>query len=194
MVFYGVLGEDDSGAEPVAVFIRRLRAQRGLAPVKVRPYGYDGCGQLLRKGAAQLKAWAHAGCTRAVICYDADRDDPSERRARVVRDIIRESGVRIPCCALVPVQEIEALLLADVAKLVSLFSWCIDLAQPARPESINDPKEHLIRLTAHPDSQRRPYHPPTHNRVMADLVDLALVEQRCPSFSALAEFVRAESA
>ena len=60
------------------------------------------------------------------------------------------SGVRINCLASIPVQELEAWFLANIEKLGELFNWCRGLAQPAHPESINDPKEHLIRLSRNP--------------------------------------------
>jgi hypothetical protein len=102
--FHGVLGEDDSDAEAVATLIRRLREAHSLPRIKVKQHGYEGCAELLRKGHAQLRAWEKAGCTCVVVCYDADKNDPSAIRQEVERSIIRASGVTIPCRAVVPVE------------------------------------------------------------------------------------------
>ncbi len=192
MRFHGVLGEDSSDAEALACLVRRLREDRGLRRIKVKSHGYEGCGELFRKGAKQLKAWQTAGCVRAIVCYDADTDNPEERKQRVLREIIRASGVRISCFPVVPVQEIEAWFHADIEKLRELFNWCRGLRQENHPESINNPKEALRRLSRHPVTGHFHYHPPTHNKFMAECVDLGLVERRCPSFAALAAFVRSE--
>ena len=198
--FHGVLGEDDSDAETLAILIRRLREARGLRPIRIKPFGYEGCAQLLRRGATQLTAWEKVGCVRAYVCHDADRGipgrreavSPEERTEIIQKQIIRASTVKIPCNAVVPVQEIEAWMLGDIANLGELFHWCRGLPQHVNPESINDPKEHIIRLSRNPQTGKTRYHPPTHNPVMAQSIDLGLLLQRCPSFVALAQFVGEE--
>jgi hypothetical protein len=192
MPFHGVLGEDLSDADAVAALVRRLREERNLARIKIKRHGYEGCAQLMRKGAEQLKFWAKTGCLRAVICHDADKNDPETVRHQVEKRIIRKSRFKIPCCAVVPTQELEAWLLADIQKLGELYSWCSGLKEISEPEQIQDPKEHLIRLTRHPDTHETHYHPPTDNEAMARIVDLDLVERKCPSFAVLADFVRSE--
>ena len=187
--FIGVLGEDESDAEAVRRLYRRLRAAAGLAPIKIKHFGYGGSGELFRKGHAQLKAWEKAGCVRAVVCHDADRGDPAARKLRVMQDVIGKSGAAIPCCALVPVQEFEAWILADAEKLANLFDWCRGLKQPNHPETIRDPKEHLRELTRNPKTKRYEYHPPTHNPFMADQLGPDTVASRCPSFVTPVQFV-----
>jgi hypothetical protein len=192
MLFHGVLGEDISDAEAVACLVHRLREKQGLRRVKIKCHGYDGCNQLLRKGHAQLKAWERAGCKRAIVCYDADTEDPAIREKRIKDKIIGPSGVEIGCLALVPVRELEAWIHADIGKLEELFNWCRNLRQVSNPESIIEPKEELIKLSKHPVTKNRHYSPPQHNEFMAKIIDLDLVKERCNSFRKLVEFVEDE--
>ncbi len=191
---YGVMGEDDSDVESVSAFVKRLRQLAGKDPPKVKIHctGYKGCAEMLRMGAVQLSIWAQAGVTRAVVCYDADRSDPADRLAELEK-MVAKSGITIACGLIVPVQELEAWLLADVVKLHNVFGLLRKkkpkLKAIKSPESINDPKEHLVRLSHHPERHEALYHPPTHNVVMAEKVDLALVKRKCPSFGKLVAFV-----
>ena len=92
------------------------------------------------------------------------------------------------CCVVVPVEELEAWLLADVAAVSKKWpSWRPDAI--ANPERVRDPKEHLEKLSR--DSQRRPrYSHAVDNPILAGLIDLGIVERKCASFRVLAEFVR----
>jgi Domain of unknown function (DUF4276) len=188
-MFHGVLAEDPSDTEALAVFIRRLRAQRRLPNVKIKQHGSNGKDALFRKGAVQFSAWEKAGCECAVVCADADRNEPGSVLARIEKEIIEQSGIEITSCAVVPTQELEAWLLADIDKLGQLFNWCTNLPKLSNPERVQDPKESLIRLSEHPKKKKRFYSPPTHNIVMAGLVDLDLLTDKCPSFARLAAFI-----
>ncbi len=185
MARYAVLGEDRSDAETLRVLIRRLADNERLA-VKIK--GYDGCGQLLRKGARDLDEFLSQGYDRFVVAYDADRDDPAARLARA-RSMVQESrAASSACCVVVPVEELEAWLLADVAAVSKKWpSWRPDPI--ANPERVQDPKEYLEKLSR--DSQRRPrYSHAVDNPMLAGLIDLEIVAKKCPSFRVLAEFVR----
>lgn len=186
MARYAVLGEDRSDAEVIQILIRRIAGNDKLS---VHPKGYDGCGQLLRKGARDLDEFLSQGYERFVIAYDADSDDPVARHERARAEILARS--RVPshaCCIVVPVQELEAWLLADIAAVRGKWpNWRPDPI--ANPEQIEDPKEHLERLSR--DAQRRPrYSHRVDNPILARLVDLTAVERKCPSFRVLAMFVR----
>ncbi len=194
---YAVMGEDDSDVEALKTFIKRLRAAADKRPPKVTILGkgYEGCAEMLRKAPAQLRAWEKAGVTRVVVSYDADRDDPAERMKRL-RQVYTDSGITIDHCPLVPVQELEAWLLADVVKLESVFTVLRKkkprLKPVKSPEGVADPKEHLVGLSLHPEREVALYHPPTHNVVMAEDVDLVLVRSKCPSFRPLVAFIEGE--
>lgn len=184
---YAVLGEDISDVETLRELIWKLAGSERL---KVMMKGYHGCGQLLRKGARDVDEFWRQGCERFVIAYDADRDDPVARRAEAYLRVVEPSrAASSTCCVVVPVQEIEAWLLADVSAVTK--KWPNWRPEPiANPERVRDPKETLIKLSR--DSQQRPrYSNAVDNPRLARLIDLEIVEKKCPSFRVLAEFVRA---
>lgn len=181
---YGILGEDTSDVNTLKILARKIVNDPSL-PIKVK--GYDGCAEMLRKGAAQLRLFRSLGCRRMIVCYDADGPDPSGRHAVVERQIIRESQIEEPCCILIPVQELEAWILADVEAVTRIWkSW---KPKPIlNPERIDSPKEHLERLSRDEKRHQR-YHHAIHNERVAEFLDLAKVHQKCPSFRPLVQFM-----
>jgi hypothetical protein len=182
---YAVLGEHDSDARTLRVLILRL-AKNDRLPVK--PWGFGGGPSLLKGGARQLNTFYDLHYRRFVIAYDSDGHDPEARRAEVIQRIIEPSVVVEGHCVIVPVQEIEAWILADLTAVTKVFSSWRPNQIEGNPEAINSPKEYLKRLSR--DSNKRPrYDPGTHNERVAKFLDFNVLRQRCPSFRPLSEFV-----
>lgn len=182
---YAVIGEDSSDADMLKELIFGLANDRSLT---IRTKGYSSCGELLRKGARQIAAFRALGCSRFVICYDSDRDCPVARRESIVSRIVRPSMTEGVFCALVPVQEIEAWILADLKAVTQIIKGWVPDKDICQPERIDDPKEYLEKLSR---KQQRPrYAHAVHNPKIAKHLDLGIVERKCPSFKPLAEFVR----
>ncbi len=181
---YGILGEDRSDVATLKVLVRRLARNESLS---VKAKGYSGCAEMLRKGARQLKLFRSLHCTRFIVCHDADGPDPRPKRDLVRERIIRPSGIDAGYCIVVPVQELEAWILADIESASNIFpSW----TPPAidNPEQVLSPKEHLEKLSR--DSRQRPrYSHATHNERMAAHLDLVKVSKKCPAFRQLEAFV-----
>jgi hypothetical protein len=144
---YGVLGEDKSDVATLKVLIQRLAADEN---VSIKTKGYNGCGERLTKGAKQLKLFAKLGCNRFIVCYDADNEESNNRYQEVVKRIIKKSGLTglkpdEKICIVIPVQEIEAWILADIQAVTHIFqNWH---PKPIiHPESIDSPKEYLEKL------------------------------------------------
>ena len=183
---YGILGEDDSDIQTLKVLIRQLVGDEQLP---IRGKGFDGCGKLLKDGWKFLKTLPELGCTRFIIAHDADQRDTNKVKRELIDKIIKPSGVKTSICLLlVPVQEIEAWLLADIEAVSNIFKqW-----QPKpelNPESIVHAKEHLEKLGRLAGGRPR-YLPATHNPQLAKHIDLTKVSKRCPSFRPLEEFVK----
>lgn len=184
---YGVLGEDKSDVSTLKVLIRRLAGNESLT---IHGKGFDGCAQLMRKGAVHLSMFARKpiNCQKFVVCYDADGQDPTARRNEVVSKVFAASGIDAKCCAVIPVQELEAWILADLSAVSKVIkSWAPTENFP-NPEMQASPKELLERLSR--DSRRIPrYSHAVHNEKVARFLDLKRLEDRCPSFRPLKEFV-----
>ncbi len=89
---------------------------------------------------------------------------------------------------MIPVQELEAWILADIESVANVIpSW--RLKPIDNPERIPSPKERLEKLSCGENKKQRYYHA-THNEMVAPHLDLATREKKCPSFRPLAAFVR----
>lgn len=183
---YGILGEDQSDVATLAVLVRRLACNDGL---RVLRRGFDGCGQMLRKGARELRAFQQLNCRRFIVCHDADGPDPGPARRLVREKVVAPARLGDDCCIVVPVQELEAWILADIECATRIFtSWQPSSIQ--NPEAIESPKEHLEKLSRQGNHRPR-YSHATHNERMAKYLDLDRVARKCPSFRVLSAFVRA---
>ncbi len=93
-----------------------------------------------------------------------------------------------PYCVIVPVQELEAWILADIQSVSKVFtSW---RPQPiSNPEGINSPKEFLEKLSRAANHKPRYAHA-VHNARVAEHLDIDILMTKCPSFLPLANFVR----
>jgi hypothetical protein len=181
---YAILGEDISDANTLKVLVRKLAGNESL---KVTPKGFGGSSKMLRKGARELRNLRRLKHTRFIICHDADGPDPRPKGRLVREQIVKPSGVTEQYCIVIPVQELEAWILADIESATRVFrSW---VPKPIdNPEGIPKPKEHLERLSK--GSKGRPlYSHATHNEQMAKYLDLDVVKGKCPSFRTLADFV-----
>jgi hypothetical protein len=185
---YGIIGESDSDANTLKELVRRLAENRSL---RIQVKGYEGCTEMLRKGAVQLKLFARLGMTRFIIAHDSESSDAaisSETREKVMAKIVRPSGIKQNYCVLIPVQEIEAWILADIEAVSHVFTSWNPMPIDRSPELIDDPKEYLKRLSR--DARKKPrYDNATHNELIAKHLRLDIVRTRCPSFAPLADFV-----
>jgi hypothetical protein len=181
---YGILGEDSSDVATLKILVRRLARNESL---RFKGMGYSGCGEMLRKGARQLRDFQNRGCTRFIVCHDADGPDPGPKRELVRDRIIKPSGISGDYCIVVPVQELEAWILADIECATAIFSSWKPIAIH-NPESIARPKEHLESLSRSSNQKPR-YSHAVHNERMARHLDLAKVSRKCPAFRELAAFV-----
>jgi hypothetical protein len=181
---YGILGEDPSDVATLKVLVKRLAGNDSL---RVKTKGYGGCAEMLRKGARQLRLFQDFNCTRFIVCHDADGPDPNPHRELVQQRIVTPSGINEGCCIVVPVQELEAWILADIEAVTRIFtSWVPSPIE--NPEQVASPKEHLEKLSR--DSRQRPrYSHATHNEKVAKHLDLNKIRAKCPSFKVLNDFV-----
>jgi Domain of unknown function (DUF4276) len=182
---FAILAEHDSDADVLTLVLKRHLNNDGLS---VKKKGYDGCGGLCAKGARDIKSWAERGISHFIICHDADSNPPAAIREKVAAAVVRPSGhTRRLCCIVVPVQEIEAWLIADEAAINAVIPSFGFEGHP-NPETIRDPKEWLVRESEAKNGKPR-YSPRTFNAAVARHLRFEVVLQKCPSFRAFLDCV-----
>ena len=160
---YGIIGEGQSDVAMLQVLIRRLAKDDSL---NIRPRHFGGCGKLLKEGRAQLVAFQNTGCKQFVVCHDADGVSPEHIRQKILNQIVRPAGLTQKTCILVPVQAIEAWILADIRAVTKVLSSWRPKPLTHDPESISDPKAQLYGLSY--NNKRRPvYVHNVHNHKIA---------------------------
>jgi hypothetical protein len=183
---FGILGEDESDFKTLKVLVRRLVGQS----TKVQGGGYDGCDELLRRGANDIRGMWQAGDARHfIVCHDADGRDPTQTKQKVMERVVQKSGLNESCCIVVPTEEIEAWILADLDAVRRLMRKFPQRAEIKSPECVCKPKEYLEHISA--DSRgKKLYDHSRHNEKVAMRLDLAIVRKKCPSYGPFEDFVK----
>jgi len=180
-----ILAEDISDAEVLTQLVRR---RRGDDRLPIRKKDYEGCAGICRKGYRDIRLWVSRGIiTEIIICHDADRNPPSEIREKVRKAVLRRSGFDGPACIAVPVEAIEAWMIADETAIHRVIP-SIRLKGHVRPETIPDPKAWLIRMSRRRNSKPL-YVPNNSNPVVAKYLRFDVVAKKCPSFKAFVEWL-----
>lgn len=151
---YGIIGESDSDVATLRALIVRLSLRAGQERPGVKTRSFDGCSRLLQSGWAQLELFEKGGCDRLMVHFDADRNDPTDRRRLAEEKIVQPADISVPCLVCMPVQEIEAWLLSDTAAITKVIPKCRDLKEYTSPERVNDPKEELLRICRDPKTKK----------------------------------------
>jgi hypothetical protein len=184
---FAVLGEDDSDANSLVVLVRRIS---GLPNQTILKKGFRGCGHLRQNACRVIREFHLRGATRFIICHDADNENP-EHLKKSVRSTLLKSGCReFVCEIVVPVQELEAWIIADNTAIKKLLN-SLSIPNVTSPEHINDPKGWLRRRSRISSKANYTYVPTIHNERIALHIDLDTLERKCPSFRPLKDFVQA---
>jgi hypothetical protein len=180
-----VLAEDNSDAETLVVIVRRL-LNNERAPVLKK--GFNGCGELCRKATAHINMFRNRGAKRFVICHDSDRTPPEEVHRKIHDTIVRPTGIAANSLVVIPVEEIEAWIIADEAAVRSVIP-SFELTPVAHPETKSSPKEWL-EDQSRVRTARPLYSHATHNPRVAEHLNFERVAQKCPSFRPLVAFIQ----
>lgn len=189
---YGIIAEDNSDIECLKVIIKRLAKNDSL---KIKHKGYKGCANMLRDGWKDLKAYSQLSyITHFIVCYDKDDSKGQTRYEEVINKIIKPSGLKNKkVCILIPIQEMEAWILADIESVTKVISSWKPAEKFQSPELIESPKEKLTKLSQ-TKSSKPLYDYVTHNQQVFKHIDLEIVKKKCPSFAELYEFVKNDTA
>lgn len=180
-----ILAEDRSDAETLVVLVRRILGDMS-APLFRK--GFSGCGELCRKAKSHINSFRDRGADRFIVCHDADRRDPSEVRKQVAQQVFGRNEPPADSCIVVPVQEIEAWIIADEAAVARVIP-SLTIPETRHPEHREDPKEWLEDQSK-VKTARPLYAHATHNPHVAKHIDLPMLARKCPSFQHLVNFVQ----
>ena len=154
---FAVLAEDRSDVDSLVVLIKRIsRMPKATIPRK----GFSGCGELRRKAWSHIEDFAEKGATRFIICHDSDGNDPGEVKKKVLESLRAKIQVPKDCCIVVPVQELEAWIIADEEAIKKAIPSLV-IKPVARPETVPSPKEWLVNESRRDDPGRSTSRPST---------------------------------
>jgi Domain of unknown function (DUF4276) len=113
--------------------------------------------------------------------------DPREIQLKVETAIKNKMVLDYAYCIVVPVQEIEAWVIADEDAIRRVIPTLSIKAVPS-PESVGSPKEWLQKESKR--GRSKPLYVPTiHNPRVVEHIDLEKLERKCPAFRPLKQFV-----
>jgi hypothetical protein len=184
----GVLAEDQSDCDALAVIIRRLRSDN----LGVNSFGAKGAARLMRKALPRINQWLEKGCVAFIVVHDLDRDKATgalRDQAALIRELEaieypRGAERRLIC---VPVEELEAWFWSD-QNVLDKVARGNPVKASHQPHKINDPKGELTRLSRRNGKSQ---YSTNDNEDLARLLDLKLCVERCPEFAELCHFVEA---
>jgi hypothetical protein len=188
----GLVTEDETDANAVGILVQRIaRSAQATAP-GLNKYWGKGCARIRKKAEAKMAEMADSGCGAVIIVHDLDRNpqnqqlnDESARRAELEQIPVPRGLLRHIC---IPVEELEAWFWADETTVKLATHGNEHARAHPSPHLIPKPKERFEQLSRGANGKSR--YNTNKNPDLAQMLDLAICEKRCPSFRGLAEFVR----
>jgi hypothetical protein len=170
----GVIAEEYNDVDVLYEYTAKIIGVNSFSFVRFVGHG---CGALRRKCRAWAENLVRRGCECIVIMHDSDGGDEGELRQELEKQI-KELGV--DCwIVLIPIEEVEAWLLADPDAIKKVFNMQKLPRVSRRPETIKNPKEHLGRIVE--KGSKSHYLNTIHNRKIAVEQAISTLD-RCPSF------------
>lgn len=185
MTRFALLAEDRSDVDALVVLIKRIIGQENAT---IPRKGFGGCGELRRKAHSHIAEFSRQGATHFIICHDSDKNTPQDVRNKVIDAIKAKMPLNFEHIIVVPVQELEAWIIADEAAIHTAIP-SLTISSVAKPEEINDPKEWLIRQSQ--TNRTKPlYAPATFNVKVARHLEIDKVKKKCRSFKELVDYLQ----
>jgi Domain of unknown function (DUF4276) len=183
--FIAVITEDRTDFEVVRKIVHRVLDLN----IKTKNWSSKGCGKLKRKLEANLLQMAKAGCNAFIVVHDLDRNpenDSLNDESELRKKLESSSSVVTNKCICIPIEEMEAWFWSD-PEVVKAVGRGKGTAQQ-NPHLLKQPKEALIKLSI--GENRKPRYSTNMNVELAEILDLEICADRCPSFKDLVEFLK----
>lgn len=179
----GLIIEDESDSTVIAELVRKLRP---TAKFSIIPVHAGGCARIRAKAGSWSQNLAARGCNSILVVHDCDRHKESD-----LRKLLEAQIQACPIGAksiIIPVEEIEAWLLADNRAIKSAMNLKREPKFVPNPQKIRNPKEHLEALVFALSNKEKRYVNTRHNGRIAEEIDLEQV-RRCASFQHFEAFI-----
>lgn len=182
-----LIAEDDTDCDTVRKIVHRLLGTN----TSTKSWASKGCSTLRRKLSAKLKAMSKEGCNAFIIVHDLDRNpqnqslnDEVKLRESLEAAVSEVKDINKHIC--IPIEELEAWFWSDpnVVKHIGRGKGEAKI----NPHLVTKPKEQLIRLSI--GENRKPRYSTNMNVELAEMLDLELCSERCPSFKNLLNFLQ----
>ena len=182
VVKIGLIAEDQSDIDVIKMLGRKL-AGRSLPTAQ---FVGKGCGPIKRKTRGWCQNFHLKGCTAVLLVHDLDRNDQVQLR-KVLEQVVSESTTLRQAVA-IPVEELEAWLLSDCEAIASALKLAKPLKTVTHPEQISSPKEYIRNCVYRASNKKVQYVNSVHNALIAERIDVNLIQKKCPSFEPFAAF------
>ena len=179
----GLIVEDNSDFKCLTTLISRTTGRDNISFKKVIG---NGCGKIKKKALAWSENLSLRGCNVLILVQDLDRNKLKTLK-NDLDTILKDSPIsqKLVC---IPVEELEAWLLSDKQALKKTFSLKRLPKVSGKPETIVSPKEKL-RDQLYSCSDKNVFYITKHNEKIAENISIKLMEQKCPSFKKLSNFI-----
>ena len=182
-----LIAEDDTDCDTVRKIVHRVLGTN----TKTKLWASKGCSTLRRKLPAKLKVMSKEGCNAFVIIHDLDRNPQNnslndEAKLRETLEAATSEAKDIHKHICIPIEELEAWFWSD-PEVVRHIGRGKGEAK-TNPHLISKPKEQLISLSI--GDNRKPRYSTNMNVELAEILNLDLCSDRCPSFKNLLNFLQ----
>lgn len=177
----GVIAEDKSDVEVVSAILEKYAPKNDFV---VKKFVGNGCGRLRNKCRTWTETLLKGGCAHVLIFHDLDRNEEA-KLFKALRDKVpvREFPNSL---IVIPIEEMEAWLLADEDAISKAFSLKQSLKRVPDPENVQSPKEEIGHIVW--SAAKKRYVNTVHNVKIASVASRDNF-MRCSSYAKLDEYL-----
>lgn len=161
----GVIAEDTSDVDVIKEILSKYLKKDNFS---VSHFVGQGCGKIKSKCAAWVDQLAKKGCSHIFLFHDLDRNKEALLRKELQTKLARCSFASP--LIVIPREELEAWLLADVEAIRKVFSIQNGIKPISDVEKISSPKEYLEKLVRF--HSERKYLNTVHNKKIAQEINI----------------------
>ena len=180
----GIIAEDEIDIECIKIFTRRMLPNKQIG---FKKFVGHGCGKIKRKANAWARQFKRQMCNSIILIHDLDKNNKI-----TLLENLRSAFLPSPIeryIIVIPVEEMEAWLLADANAIRKVFNIKKNIIIPSSPELISSPKEYLGSLVRKETEKTFLYIHTQHNDKLAKVIDVDEISRKCPSFLSLKNFI-----